>query len=35
VFSGLVHCMEICARIFIPFCYSNSANKVNLATSHV
>jgi len=35
VFSGLVHCMEICARIFIPFCYWNSANIVNLATSRV
>ena len=35
VFSGLVHCMEICARIFIPFCYWNSANKVNLATIRV
>jgi len=36
VFSGLVHCMEIGARIFIPFCYSNSPNIiVHLATSRV
>ena len=28
-------CLEICARIFIPFCYLNSANIVNLATSRV
>ena len=34
MFSGLVHCMEISAHIFISFCYLNSTNLVNLATRH-
>ena len=34
MFTSLVHCLEFCARIVIPLCYSNSANIVNLATSH-